>query len=130
MRSFTSIEIIKGHLAADPELRYTANKGTPVAEFIVLSNRRTLNETTGEWEDTSTTRDVCKAFGRLAENIVASLATGTAVLVVGETQTETWTDKTTGETRYKDVVIVRAAAADLDRATATVTRNPKTDDDH
>lgn len=125
MRTFNSIEVIKGRLAADPELRFTAKKGTAVAEFIVLSNRRTLNEDTGEWEDASTTRDVCKAFGRLAENIAESLTTGTGVIVVGETQTETWTDKDSEENRYKDVVIVRAAGPDLDWATATVTKNPK-----
>lgn len=125
MRTFTSIEVIKGHLAATPELRFTAKKGTAVTEFVVLSNRRTHDEQTGEWHDGPTTRDVCKAFGRLAENIAESLTTGAGVIVVGETQTETWTDKETGENRYKDVVIVRAAGADLEWATAQVARNQK-----
>lgn len=115
---FTTVTTFEGNLATAPELRFTANKGIPVAEFVVLVNRRET-DAAGEWIDAGPTRYRVQAYGSLAEN-VATLEVGSTVLVHGQVRTDRWPDKTTGEERTGDHVVADAIAASLRFATVTI----------
>lgn len=115
---FTTVTTFEGNLATAPELRFTANKGIPVAEFVVLVNRRE-RDAAGEWIDAEPTRHRVQAYGSLAEN-VATLEVGSTVLVHGQVETERWADKMTGEERTGDRVVADAIGASLRFATVTI----------
>jgi single-strand DNA-binding protein len=71
-----------GTLAGDPELRAIPS-GAMVANFTVACNDRKKNESTGQWEDGSTTWLRCQAWRQLGENF-AELAKGDRVWVTGK----------------------------------------------
>jgi single-strand DNA-binding protein len=99
----TTTATFEGRLTGEPDLRYT-NGGTAVAEFRVLVNQRVKD---GEqWIDAEPTAHNVKIFGFKAEDVAESLTKGTSVIVVGRVQTEMWPDKSTGEKRTADRVIV------------------------
>lgn len=110
-----------GNLAEDPKLTFTPN-GTPVANLVVIENRRTKNAA-GEWTDAEPNRYRVKAWRSLAENIAETLRTGTNVMVVGNLQTEKY-DKD-GETRYSTVVMADAVGVSLQFQTAKVEKATK-----
>ena len=93
-----------GNLTSDPELRFTTT-GKAVASFRVLVNRRTRNDT-GEWVDGEPTGHNCTLWGPAAENLVESVVGGDRLIVHGRVETESWTDRTSGEKRTRDVVNV------------------------
>ena len=108
----------EGNLADDPKLVHVQGGVTAVLEAVVLVNRR-AKDTEGEWSDAEPTRHRIKAWNRLAENI-ATLPKGARILVVGHTETDTWSDKETQKKRTADVVVVDAIGASLRYATATL----------
>lgn len=120
-----TITSFTGNLTNDPELRFTPS-GTPVATLSVAVNRRTKDNSTGEWVDAPTTFHDVKVWGAQAENLAESLTKGTEAIVVGQMETETWTDKDSGERRSRNVVVVSerfgAIGASLRYATAKVTK--------
>lgn len=93
----------EGRLAAAPELTETPNTGTAVAEAVVLINHAKKNGE--EWIEGEPTRYYLKAWKRRAEAL-GSLSKGSSVVVVGHVETESWTDKETGERRWRDTVVV------------------------
>jgi len=115
---------IRGNLTADPKLRYS-NAGKGIANFTVVTNRRTKNKQSGEWEDTGTTFWECVAFDsdyfKLAENICESCEKGMAVVVQGDVEASNWEDKNGGKrTSFK--VMVNDCGPSLRNAQAKVTR--------
>jgi single-strand DNA-binding protein len=111
---------LRGRLAADPEMRYSA-QGKPVATFTVMTSRRVRDPQTGEWSDRDTTGWRCVAFGDLAEHIAESLEKGTAVIIDGHAAQEEWETRD-GEKRRSMKVTVDDAAPSLRWASAKVTR--------
>ena len=103
--------IFEGNLADAPKLIHVSNGVTAILEAVILVNRRTRNEA-GKWSDAEPTRHRIKAWNRLAENI-ATLPKGTRVLVVGHTETDTWSDAETQKKRTQNIVIVDAIGASL-----------------
>ena len=89
-----------GHLAKDPEVRYTQS-GTSVGNLrLGVTERRKEGE---EYKDqTEWVSVVC--FGKTAENAGKFLQKGRQVFVEGRLQTRQWEDKT-GQTRYTTEVI-------------------------
>ncbi|MEU4454770.1 single-stranded DNA-binding protein [Nocardioides sp. NPDC023903] len=119
-----TITTFAGNLTEDPELRFT-NGGTPVANLRVAVNRRVKQN--DEWVDATPTFHSVKVWGAQGENLVESLVRGDRVLVHGQVETDSWTDKETGENRYKDVVVVSdrygEIATSLKFATARAEKN-------
>lgn len=97
-----NLVVIMGRLSRDIELRYTP-KGTAIGNMSVAVNRRWTNEA-GEKKEEVTFVDVT-LFGRTAENCGQYLKKGSAAHVQGRLKTESWDDKTSGQKRYKMVVI-------------------------
>jgi len=97
MPSFNSV-VLLGHLAADPELRYTP-EGAAVCDFTLASNRRFTKED-GEKQEEVVFVDVT-AWRKLAEICAEYLKKGRAALVEGRLVQERWDDKETGKKRSK-----------------------------
>ena len=97
--------IIIGHMARDPELKYTST-GSAVGSFTVGINR--------EWKgkDGEAKKDVawvgCEAWGKSAETISQYMRKGSAILVDGRLQTDSWEDKATGKKQSKLKVVVES----------------------
>ena len=52
----------------------------------------------------------CTIWGSAGENDAASLAKGDRILVAGRVETDTWTERESGEKRTKPVVVVEEIA--------------------
>lgn len=95
----------EGRLAADPELQHTP-EGTAVCNALVLVNHRVRNSA-GEWVDAEPSRRYIKAWRTKAERL-ATLSTGTSVVVIGTAHTESWNHHETGEKRTREIVDVES----------------------
>ncbi len=89
--------IIIGRLTADPELKYTAGKGTALATFTVAVDDRFDNEHTNFFDVT--------AWGKTAENICNFFVKGKAIGIVGRLKQERWDNKE-GQKRSKVGIVL------------------------
>lgn len=114
---------IVGNLAADPDLRITA-QGKPVASLRVGVTDRV--KTDDGWRDRATSWYSVTCWKALAENVVESLSKGMRVVVVGRLEIETYETKD-GEKRSAVKITANSVGPALDYATAKVTKNTKAD---
>lgn len=91
---------VLGHLGAAPTLR-TTQKGTPVAELSIATNRRIDTDDNTTFD---TTWHKVKLWGARAELAVAHLKKGDAVAVGGRMCSEEWTDSS-GQARKRTVIV-------------------------
>lgn len=84
-----------GRLTKDPDLRFTANKGTPVARFSVAVRNSIKNES-GEYGAYFIN---CIAFSKTAELIATHLTKGREIGITGSLITGSYEDKQ-GVKRY------------------------------
>jgi len=89
MLSLNRHEVI-GHLGADPELTYTPTN-RPVAKFSVCTNRRWKDSQGNVREKAQWHRIV--VWGQRAEMVAKYLRKGAYVRVVGESETNEYTDR-------------------------------------
>jgi single-strand DNA-binding protein len=85
--------IVVGHLGRDPEMRYTQS-GVPVTSFSVATTRKWTNANGEPQEKTTWFRVTC--WRKLAELAAQYLQKGRLVLVEGDVDVSTWTDKEGG----------------------------------
>jgi len=97
MASFNKV-VLMGHLARDPELRYTP-QGVAVCDLTIASNRRYTKQG-GEKVEEVTFVDVT-VWSRLAEICAEFLKKGRCALVSGRLVQDRWEDQTTGQKRSK-----------------------------
>jgi single-strand DNA-binding protein len=88
--------VVVGHLGRDPEMRYTPD-GTPVTTFNIATTRKWTNAEGQPQEKTTWFR--VTTWRKLAETCNQFLAKGRLVLVEGDIDVSTWSDKTSGEPR-------------------------------
>jgi len=94
--------ILIGNLTRDPELK-SLPSGIKVCTFSLATNR--------VWKDKSGTRQESAdyhnvvVFGRQAETVAQYMKKGSSILVEGRMQTRSWEDKTSGEKKYRTVII-------------------------
>lgn len=103
MASFNHV-VLMGHLARDPELRYTP-QGKAVAGFTVASSRR-YTKADGEKGEEVAFVDVT-VWNRMAETCAEYLKKGRAVLVSGRLAQDLWEDKETGQKRSKIKILAQ-----------------------
>ena len=108
---------IVGNITRDPEIRYTAN-GAAKASFGVAVSRRWQNRNTQEWEEQTSFFNVV-AWRQLAENVGASLAKGSRVVVSGRLEQRSW-ENDQGEKRSIVEIVADDVAPSLRFATAEV----------
>jgi single-strand DNA-binding protein len=76
--------ILMGRLTADPELK-TSSSNVPVMQFSIAVNRR--------GKDAKTDFIECTAFKNTAEFISKYFRKGSAIIVFGSIQVDSWKDK-------------------------------------
>ncbi|MDR2565686.1 MAG: single-stranded DNA-binding protein [Bifidobacteriaceae bacterium] len=123
MAGDTVITVV-GNLTADPELRFTANGATPVANFTVASTPRTYDRGTGEWKDGEALFLRCSVWREAAENVAESLTKGMRVIVQGRLTQRSYETRE-GERRTVVELQVDEVGPSLRYASAKVQRNPR-----
>lgn len=113
---------IVGNLTRDPELRFTAS-GKALVKGSVAHNHRFYKKGTDEFEEKSNFIDFT-AWGQLAENIAESYGKGDRVILVGRLDFQSW-ETDDGDKRSKLELAVEASGPDLNWATASIARNPR-----
>ena len=96
--------ILMGRLTKDPEVRYTQNTNTLVANFNLAVNRRFVKEGEERQADFIT----IIAFTKLGEFCSKYFKKGQQVAVVGRLQTRNWEDEQ-GQKHYATEVIAEEA---------------------
>jgi single-strand DNA-binding protein len=119
-----TIITVVGNLTGDPELRFTANGATPVANFTVASTPRTFDRNSGEWKDGEALFLRCSVWREAAENVAESLTKGMRVIVQGRLTQRSY-DTREGERRTVVELQVDEVGPALRYASAKVTRNPR-----
>lgn len=100
---------IVGNLAADPELKFTAN-GKAVANFTVMTSRR-VKDDQGNWSDEDVTGWPVSVWDQTAEHVCESLRKGDRVIVVGAAAIRTWETKDGGKGSRMEVKGYEVAAS-------------------
>ena len=93
--------VLVGRLTKDPELRFTANKGTAVTRFILAVNRDFKKEDGTQEADFIN----CIAYSKRAEVIAQYLTEGKRFSIAGSIRTGSY-DAQDGTRRYTTYVVV------------------------
>lgn len=93
--------VLVGRLTKDPELRFTANKGTAVTRFILAVNRDFKKEDGTQEADFIN----CIAYSKRAEVIAQYLTKGKRFSIAGSIRTGSY-DAQDGTRRYTTYVVV------------------------
>ena len=115
--------ILAGRLTADPELK-TTQSGISVTQFTVAVSRPKRKD------DNTDTADFisCVAWKERAELVTKYFRKGSAIMVVGQIQTRTWTDNN-NQKRYATEILVdniRFVDSKADAAQKSPTANGNT----
>lgn len=97
--------VLMGHLARDPELRYTP-QGSAVADFTLGLNRRYKKKDSDELVEEVSFIDVT-VWNKTAEICAEYLKKGRCVHVFGYLKQDRWQDPETQEKRYKVKVVAQ-----------------------
>ena len=95
--------IITGHVTRDIE--YKATSTTSIANFAINDSRKAKTEKGAKAEYKNMYLD-CTAFGKAADFLSQHFRKGSAVMLHGTLDQDTWEDKQTGQKRSKHVLIV------------------------
>lgn len=123
MPSLNQVMLI-GHLAANPEHRYTP-KGTDIATFRMATNKRWKDADSGDPRERTEWHRVV-VFGQPAKFLVDNAKKGSLVHVEGSLRTRDWNDKE-GVKRYTTEVVARSVQL-LDRRERPEESAPKTEE--
>lgn len=92
--------ILAGRLTADPELK-TTQSGISVTQFTIAVSRPRRKDDNTEMSDFIS----CVAWKERAELVAKYFHKGSAIMVIGQIQTRTWTDNN-NQKRYATEVLV------------------------
>lgn len=95
--------MIIGNLGKDPEVRYTQG-GQAVVNLRVATSRQWTDKNGGGKKEETEWHDV-EAWGKLAETCGEYLAKGRTVYVEGRIKSEKWTDKQSGQEKYRTKIV-------------------------
>lgn len=115
----TQVTVV-GNLVADPRFGNT-KEGHPVASFRLASTARRFDRGVGEWRDGETLFANVTCWRGLAENVVASLKKGCAVIVLGRLNVRPWETKD-GDRRESVDIDALAVGSELSRAVTIIKR--------
>lgn len=112
---------LTGNITRDPELKYAQN-GKAYAFFTIAWNERTKDKT-GEWVDTPPMWVNVTCFGRVAENVAASLNKGNRVTVQGRAEPEEFHPTNGTPPTMQIRIVADSVAADLRFQTVQITKS-------
>lgn len=117
---------VTGNLVAQPEVRVSPS-GKTFTTFTVVENSQYRNDA-GEWVDNPPTFWPVIVWGEYwGKHLAESLRKGDRVVVNGDTRTNTWQDKDTGDNRSRVEVTAREVGASLKFASAMLSRRTRQD---
>lgn len=119
---FDNSVLLVGNTTRDAELRFTPS-GSAVASFGMACNRKWTDRNTKEEKEQTSFFDVTM-WGMLAENVAASIARGTRIVVTGRLEQQQW-ETDNGEKRSKVVVIADEVSPSLRYATCSISKNER-----
>jgi single-strand DNA-binding protein len=129
MKSLNKVCLL-GFVGKDPDVR-SSQSGSIIANFSIATSDR-QKDAQGNWQDKTDWHSLV-AFTRTAEIIRDYVKKGSKIYVEGKLSTSSWSDKTTGEKKYRTEIIVNELIMLSDRGTApAATPEPETseiDDD-
>jgi single-strand DNA-binding protein len=94
--------ILIGNLGKDPEVKYTQT-GTAICSFSLATTRRWQTKDGEKKEETEWV--YIEAWSKLAELCGEYLAKGRQAYVEGRLKTDKWTDKQSGQEKYRTKVV-------------------------
>lgn len=103
-----NVLVLSGRLTKDPEIKFTKN-GNPLAAFTLAVQRNK--------EETDFIN--CQVFGKGAETIGEYVGKGSMLGVVGQLQTNSWTDKNGQRRKDHHCVVSRFEFLDTKRPQKT-----------
>ena len=115
--------ILAGRLTADPEVK-TTQSGISVTQFTVAVSRPKRKDDNADTSDFIS----CVAWKERAELVTKYFRKGSAIMVIGQIQTRTWTDNN-NQKRYATEVLVdniRFVDSKADAAQKSPTANGNT----
>lgn len=101
MPSLNQVTLI-GNVTRDPSRHDAA---TTIAEFGIAVNKKWRDRETNDLRESTYFGD-CKAFGRMAENIISYVRRGSLVCVTGELSRDEWTERESGKKRNATRILV------------------------
>ena len=102
---FLNQATIIGNITRDPELKSLPN-GNKVCTFSVATNK-VFTDKNGTKQEKVEFHNII-VFGKTAENVAKYMKKGNQILVLGEIQTRSWDDKTTGEKKYRTEILANS----------------------
>lgn len=99
--TINNVELL-GWLGSDPELRVIPT-GASICRFNVATKRYGAQDEAGRHEIVTEWLSV-EAWGKLAELCNNYLHKGSRVMITGSLRTDSWTDKTTNQPRFRTFV--------------------------
>ncbi|SHJ64980.1 single-strand DNA-binding protein [Clostridium amylolyticum] len=93
--------VLIGRLTKDPDLKYIAESGTPVSNFVLAVNRQKRKDQEKPEADFIT----CVAFGKTAETIAQYLTKGRQLAISGSIRTGSY-EAQDGSKRYTTSVYI------------------------
>lgn len=110
----------RGNLTKDPIPG--EGKGKTFCRFSIAVE---TPKVAGDWQgEREVTYYECVAFDRTADNVVASLRKGDAVVVIGRGEVDEWTGRD-GQKRVTKQIVCNVVAVDLFRGPVTVQRQER-----
>jgi single-strand DNA-binding protein len=97
--------ILLGHIGKDAETKFTPS-GISVSKFTLATNRRSKDQQTGEWKDSTDWHNI--VMWR-TENVANYLLKGKQVFLEGRLESRSWEDKE-GQKRYITEVVCEGAS--------------------
>lgn len=110
---------VTGNVGADPKAK-TTPLGTPVTDLRVAVTPRRKPKGSEEWVDLPTLWFQVSAWGKLGDNVAASVKRGDRVVVTGTLSVSSWKTEA-GEDRSSLEINATRVGLDLSRATAATT---------
>ena len=113
---------VQGWVGSDLDFKEISGRTARVT-FRVGSTPRQFDRALGTWIDKSTTWFNVECWRHLAQNAFESVQVGQPVIVTGRLRTHEWTDDA-GERHSRVILEAFSIGHDLNRGTATFSRNP------
>ncbi|SFU55932.1 single-stranded DNA-binding protein [Xenorhabdus koppenhoeferi] len=101
--------ILVGRLGQDPEIRYSPNSSTAIANLTLATSESWRDKQTGEQREKTEWHRVV-IFGKLADIAGEYLRKGSQVYIEGSLQTRKWQDQN-GQDRYSTEVVVNVGGS-------------------
>jgi single-strand DNA-binding protein len=115
--TMTTTSTLIGNLTRDAEIRYTRD-GQATTSLSVAVNHRWKNQTSNEWEESTSFFDVV-CWRDLAENVALSLTKGARVIVTGRLEQRSW-ETEEGDRRFKVELVADEIGAAMRYATVDI----------